>query len=337
MNCAEVNVISGATRRRRRQAYNSFDSLPYIWKANLEGLNDCATTEGVDPVYPEPGPDVQYGNGASSSSTPSSGTCDSSTPYGQTYKDLGDSSTTPSIYNSTVSILSEKNSSSTSTVASYAGSTGAPSYGINKAAVLQNKQKLAASAQSTTTVWVDCSSTVTITIPTTAFITAMASSSPPQVVTSAPAPSPTANTGSGSGGSSSTPPYATDVSKYSPCVPGTFICTDANTWQTCDYNAAQQWVYKSPRTVAAGMMCLPYLSTYTSSNKQYAQQANVASGSYRDDRIVRTTPDGDCSQDGSLQCTGGGTTFDICDQGGWVQMGSVAAGTKCSNRAIVAA
>ncbi|KAF7185072.1 hypothetical protein HII31_13695 [Pseudocercospora fuligena] len=91
MNCAEVNVVSGSQKRRRRRDVQSFDQLPFIWKANLEGINDCTTTEGDDPVYPNPGPDVEYGNGYSSSSASSPGTCDSATPFGQTYKDLGDS------------------------------------------------------------------------------------------------------------------------------------------------------------------------------------------------------------------------------------------------------
>ncbi|EME49904.1 hypothetical protein DOTSEDRAFT_121984, partial [Dothistroma septosporum NZE10] len=71
MNCAEVNVVTGSTyRRRRRQVYSTFESLPYIWKANLPGANDCVTTEGEIPVYPNPGPDIVYDDGYSSSSSP---------------------------------------------------------------------------------------------------------------------------------------------------------------------------------------------------------------------------------------------------------------------------
>jgi hypothetical protein len=40
MNCAEVNIISATTsRRKKRQMYNTFNQLPYIWKANLAGIN----------------------------------------------------------------------------------------------------------------------------------------------------------------------------------------------------------------------------------------------------------------------------------------------------------
>ncbi|TKA36249.1 hypothetical protein B0A49_13667, partial [Cryomyces minteri] len=77
---------------RKREA-GGMDALPYIWKANLAGINTCATTEQENPVYPHPGTDVLYGAGMSSSSPASPDTCDEPTPYGQTYKDLGDSST----------------------------------------------------------------------------------------------------------------------------------------------------------------------------------------------------------------------------------------------------
>ncbi|TKA32745.1 hypothetical protein B0A50_00970 [Salinomyces thailandicus] len=71
MNCADVTIgSSNSKKRRRRQAYNTFDSLPYLWKANLAGVNDCVTTEDENPVYPKPGPDVVYGDGMSSSDPP---------------------------------------------------------------------------------------------------------------------------------------------------------------------------------------------------------------------------------------------------------------------------
>lgn len=85
------------------------------------------------------------------------------------------------------------------------------------------------------------------------------------------------------------------------------------------------------------MECLPFLSPYTSQTEEYAQQTNVARGSYRDDRIVRARPNGDCDVDGELECTDGGEHFRVCDQGGWVRMGSVAPGTTCRDGKIVAA
>lgn len=136
---------------------------------------------------------------------------------------------------------------------------------------------------------------------------------------------------------SNTAPYATgDLSRYLPCVPGTFICTSETTWYTCDWNdGGDDWVYRSPRDVADGMMCLPNLAPY-SSEINTGQQALVPAGFYRDDRYVRSRPDGDCDRDGSLRCRNEGAEFMVCDHGGWVRMGEVAAGTICRNGNIVA-
>jgi len=461
MNCAAVNVVSGPQKRRRRQAYTSFDSLPYIWKANLEGVNDCTTAESENPVYPDPGPDVVYADGMSSSDPPSLGQCDLPTPYGQTYLDNGDttapsdasppSDTTPS---STVNAPSESNAPADTNAPSYTAApsetispsdTNAPSdintdqpaattsIGTSEVAGLPttsaelasmpdssdtssstpnlnpNLRAGAASTQSTTTVTVDCMSTVTVTIAPTSTVPthsvytttaemsactgtsascpcavgyacssiapcewacyasrtatstlATAKSSPPsttaattptsaspsavRTVTVSPVPaSPSAaSTSQSPTATLPRPPYATgNVEAYLPCVPGTFICTSNTTWDTCDYNdgtvpGQTGYVYDYQRNVSAGMECLPYLSPYSSQTSQFAQQAMTPQGYYRDDRVVRARPDGDCDEDGSIMCTDGRQQFDVCDQGGYVQMGAVAQGTTCENGQIVA-
>ncbi|QDS70561.1 hypothetical protein FKW77_010454 [Venturia effusa] len=98
MTCAFVKIIgSSATRRsrtKRQTSFTSMSSLPNIWRANIAGLNKCATAEGVDPVFSNLGPDVIYG-GKSSSSSPkdTQDGCDSSTPSGQTFRASSNAST----------------------------------------------------------------------------------------------------------------------------------------------------------------------------------------------------------------------------------------------------
>jgi hypothetical protein len=75
----------------------------------------------------------------------------------------------------------------------------------------------------------------------------------------------------------------------------------------------------------------------SSGTVSYVQQPGAPSGYYRDDRYVRYRAYGGCSPDGSLQCANSGAGFWVCDQGGWVDMGMVAAGTECVNGGIVAA
>ncbi|KAI9696896.1 MAG: hypothetical protein M1820_007971 [Bogoriella megaspora] len=139
------------------------------------------------------------------------------------------------------------------------------------------------------------------------------------------------------------PNYAQgDYSAYLPCVPGTFLCTSSTTFLTCDVsssNAPNTWL--NSRDVAAGMECLPNLSPFTSSTSTYQSSAGSGSGSavpqgyYRDDRYIRSRPDGTCTGEGQIQCYTGGDGFYVCDNGGLVDMGKVAAGTACHGGAIV--
>ncbi|KAL9067632.1 MAG: hypothetical protein Q9157_006748 [Trypethelium eluteriae] len=90
MNCASVTITgSPSSRRRERQSSSasSMNDLPNIWVANLPEVNKCTTSEGVDPVYPDPGPEVEYGAGLSKSSPPSPKNCEDSSP-GPAYKNV---------------------------------------------------------------------------------------------------------------------------------------------------------------------------------------------------------------------------------------------------------
>lgn len=279
MNCAPIKISSGTTRKRRRRSSSDFASLPFVWKANLAGLNDCNTIEGEDPVYPDPGTDVLYGGDMSESSTATPGTCDSPTPYGQTYKG---------------SAIDSSDSSSGAT--SEASSTYEDSSGTTEG----HPETTVATPQ------VDYVSTQTLSTPTTT----------PTTIENAPA------TFSFSPLPSGTPPYASsNTTAYLPCVPDTFLCTNATTFLTCV--ASDSYLYPLP--VAAGMQCLPSYST------------DVSNGLYRDDEIVRARPDGGCDVEGSMLCTDGGNQFEVCEDGGWVDMGNVAAGTVCEDGKIVAA
>ena len=72
MNCAQVEIVTGLEKRKKKKHkhfFKGFRNLPGIWRANIAGLNDCVTQENVTVVYPDPGPDVSYGDGLSDAST----------------------------------------------------------------------------------------------------------------------------------------------------------------------------------------------------------------------------------------------------------------------------
>ncbi len=359
MNCAWVNISGGSNSSSQQ-----WNQLPDIFVAQLSGINSCRIPEGTDPVYPQPGPEVEYAGGLNSTSPPWSEYCQ--VPVNNIF--LGPVSVStdpPAISTSSDSLMDMAMSAAPSTTES----NGSVSY---------------------TTVYVDepCSSLPPITVTLTA---STITTCPPPTCTSCPgncycstinacsatcvmtltvtvmAPASTLIThtspaGNGvstptsttlthtyeTGGSTPTsttptPPYATGgTSAYEPCIPDTFLCASNTTFLTCDQPSIDPvttgWSWQDPQQVADGMECLPFLSPVSSAGgtDQYGQQPGSPQGYYRNDRYVRARPNGSCSTDGALQCNGV-MGFWICDQGGWVDMGPLAAGTECSNGKIVAA
>ncbi|KAB8737494.1 hypothetical protein FH972_026453 [Carpinus fangiana] len=266
MNCAEVAILSStsATKLRkarspkaRRDTFSSFDQLPGIWMANLPPQNDCKTKEGDgnDPVYPHPGPDVQYSNGYSASSPVTAGTCDSLTPAGPTYQDLStgasgsDSDPTPS---TPVSGGDAGSSSSTS--------ASAPLFTPGSPATSKViKQTAAPSSASTTAAAtsVQASPSATPLRPSTPASSAAASSA-------TPVPSANASTKTSAQTSASTP--SPSVSQPSPtavapggavvaggscATDGSFGCLrDGKGFAVCDHS---HWTDMG--SVAAGTIC----------------------------------------------------------------------------------
>ncbi|EMC94923.1 hypothetical protein BAUCODRAFT_518344 [Baudoinia panamericana UAMH 10762] len=369
MNCAAIRITRQIPSLRRRKAFRSFESLPYIWRTNLAGLNNCTTAAEQPPsdtvVYPNPGPDVQYGGGINSSSPATQGDCDLPMPYGQTYHHDSNSASEPvaeasdpaehTAASSQTSSLNPSQAEAPAAQSRSAGTASTTGFMLRQRPVLTYDY----SPPTTITVIVECPSVITITTTVTPGTSTVTQTAVPDhtttigvVITASESPvaepssAPTSDNNSSSNNNRpvNQPPYATgDLSAYLPCVPGTFICSNSTTFYTCDYNdgsdpsrPSNAYIYDYPRTVAAGMECLPYYSPYASDTTQYAQQPTCPQGYCRDDRYVRYRPDGDCSENGSIMCTDGGQMFDMCDQGGWVQMGSVAAGTTCENGEMVA-
>jgi hypothetical protein len=73
MNCAVVDIVGASSNNKRdtnaaTAAQASLSSLPDLFVANLASINTCRTTETMDPIFDNPGADVEYGDGVTASS-----------------------------------------------------------------------------------------------------------------------------------------------------------------------------------------------------------------------------------------------------------------------------
>ena len=324
MNCAWVDLVGS------QPSETQWDALPNIFVAQLQNVNECynhpngeawGIPEGHDVVPPHPGSDVVYGSKSSLYYPPPTPQCE-----------------VPSSGSSANTNFVTSPSNSSSFAETYQPQPVADPNGSN--------HTLPASNGNITYVDVyedgPCSSesplTVTSTITT---ITVGPTSAAPTTLLTITIPASTAAVTTTTPTSSSQLPFATgDTSQYLPCVPGTFLCSSADTFLTCDSVPSSSGGYTDgwtePRSVADGMECLPFLSPVASGMDAAGQMPGAPQGEYRDDRYVRSRPDGDCPTDGALECNGPGG-FWVCDQGGWVDMGAVASGTTCMDGQIVAA
>ncbi len=76
MNCAQV-VIEGGSLARSASANASagLEELPEIFVANVGAQGRCTTTETEQLIFPEPGPEIEYGAGLSPSDPVPAGPC----------------------------------------------------------------------------------------------------------------------------------------------------------------------------------------------------------------------------------------------------------------------
>lgn len=303
MNCAQVGIQGSSSVQRRSEALNSH---PQIWVANLPGVNSCTTTEGVDPVYPNPGCDVVYGGRYSASSPPgassSSGQCD-----------FGSSQSTCSSSGSTSGVFAEDPNNGDSTFDGPESSVSPINGGgVSTASMQDPDMNMAEMPTSSSSQSLMSLSTITDFGPSS-WATSYTRRTRVANATVLPETFPIRNntptsvirtivTGSAAHISSSMPlppstpsnaAYAgTDIMSYMPCKPGSFLCGDATTFYTCDQStsASQPWVWQYPRKVAAGMMCQPQLVACSAGNDWCSTgSVFVPQGYTREDEYVRAT------------------------------------------------
>ncbi|KAL2044209.1 hypothetical protein N7G274_002914 [Stereocaulon virgatum] len=82
---------------------------------------------------------------------------------------------------------------------------------------------------------------------------------------------------------------------------------------------------------ASFSLCVPGAGNSTT----YYPMGSVANGTVCRDGAIERASDGKCTPNGTLSCSQNGQVFFLCDEGGLINMGSIAPGTRCMQGQIV--
>ncbi|KAI1821068.1 lytic polysaccharide monooxygenase [Xylaria intraflava] len=245
MSCAIVNIKTGGGKRAietNEKRTVAFADRPQVFKANLGGDDKYCTKEGVDTVFPEPGPDVE--TNASNPGPAILCATGKSAPTGGSGSNSGSGSSSSSSASSSVNSSSSPSSSATS-VSSASSSVSASSSGsstLSSSSASARDPVVSSTTAITPTggVYLLSSSGTATSTNTTKATSAPPSSSAPAATPTASTPRP-APTGGATGGMSGA------------CSPeGAWNCIDGKSFQRC---ASGRW---SPvQAMAAGTTCQP--------------------------------------------------------------------------------
>ncbi|XDG03213.1 hypothetical protein ABKA04_002828 [Annulohypoxylon sp. FPYF3050] len=296
MSCAVVTIKAGASKRDEvpaidARATTAFSSRPKVFVANLGG--EYCTKEGVDTVYPEPGPDVE-----NTSTSPGPAILCSSgadVPEGSTGgSGSGSGSSAPA------------SSAATSAAATSAAATSAaPTSAAATSAAASSPASSAAGGgiQVSASMYVHSTSQFT---PVSSASPAT-SSSPYNILTVIPI---NGLTSSSTGGVFVTvPPSSTAAAATSAPVPSTFsTATKASSSVGAGTGAST--------SAAAGGS--------TGGSATTSAKAPVGTGG------VSGTQSGACTDEGAWACASDGSSFQRCASGLWSAAMPMAQGTKCN-------
>lgn len=323
MNCAWVDIVAGTTsaKDRRTDTFSSFDDLPYIWKANLPDQNGCATVEAVDPVFPEPGPEVEYGAGLSASSAATSGICNAATPAGATYKDLSTGNDASGDSGSSSSISASPTALSSTAIVPSSTADMSSSIEIQTSTVIVSPISMTSTSTSSA-----LSGMKTIAYTSTsmnAFTSTSISYTVYSTYTSESSATPTSrftftNTSVSSTAYSSYTSMA--PANQSTSVPSTFLTQASSTSVSSAVLVSSSTIVLASSSAYVAPSITTTTETISATNAPYTSSGGTSS-----------TCDGAAM--GSFKCLRSGQGFAVCNWGQWIDMGSVTAGTECTGNA----
>ncbi|OAA68283.1 hypothetical protein SPI_00478 [Niveomyces insectorum RCEF 264] len=273
MNCAPITVTAGSKKKRQPSldggdepltARDAAAALPNLFVANLASINSCKTTTGTDPLYPDPGPNVQkpskmstnfqapagtncFPLGATGSSSSSSGSSSGSSSSGGCGSNCGSDSG-----NSTTTVGSSSGNSTDEGAGTGANGGGSGGGGGVFATATTPAAAAAPTPDNSTT---PATGNTTDTDPMTMTTTAAAPPPPPPAEETTPAAQTTpaapaqATTPAASSGTTSSGSSGAGLSGA--CTDeGTFNCVGGSSYQQC---ASGAWTALQP--MPAGTTC----------------------------------------------------------------------------------
>ncbi|KAF2404886.1 hypothetical protein EJ06DRAFT_525451 [Trichodelitschia bisporula] len=310
MDCASVQVSGGQPDAAR------FNALPGIWVANLESVNTCTTTANVDPVFPDPGPEVVYGGGLGPESPKSPAYCevDGRGAKAASAGAEAPASTAkmvkpkPAVFPEFLTTMGERptamfpeflttmgegptapaavSTSAASSVAAASSMPMPPMEGMDHGGMSgmdhggmsgMHHSDMHGMHHS------DMAGMETGSEQSVSYTTVDTTTTCTLTIGSASGTGAASSTFSTVVVSSAASPPPSSVASPLPtgaCNPGSFLCTSPAEFLTCDQDPPGQgapWDWKYPRQVAEGMMCLPHVVT------------RADGSTYRDDQYVRAT------------------------------------------------
>lgn len=302
MNCAPITVTAAtaASRMARRDAA----SYPELFVANLDAINSCKTEPSTDPVFPDPGPDVEklldgdanFATITQSGCVPLSQTQGNAALPVATAGGSGSGSGSGSA-NTTTAAAAETSSSSAFATSSSSTSSSAASIPGGSFATATQAPSPSTFATSTAAASSTTSQTLAV-IPVT-----------PTLPSSVVASSATAalSSSSAAASSSSTAVEASSTAEASSTVEASSTASSGSSSTLSSTSAA-------PTVTGSG-------SSSGSSSGSGSSNSTGSTGS-------GSAKSGTCTQEGMFNCVG--SKYQQCASGSWTSMQALPGGTTCT-------
>lgn len=302
MNCAPITVTAAtaSSRMARRDAA----SYPELFVANLDAINSCKTEPSTDPVYPDPGPDVEkllVGATANFATITQSGCV----PLSQTQA------------NAALPVA---------TAGGGAGSDSGSGGSANTTAAVATSSSLSSVASSAFAT--SSSSSQSFSIPGGSFATA----------TQAPSPSPTTFATSTAASSSTTTSSSSEtlaVIPVTPTFPGSMLASASSAAAQSSSPAASEpattalsSTVEPSSTAEASTTSTGSSSTLSSTSAAAPTATGSGSSSNSTGGSSGSVKTGTCSQEGIFNCVD--AKYQQCASGSWTSMQALPGGTTCT-------